>query len=774
MDDRSAGSRHPVILAVSFLLGILLVLHLPSPLSLWWTILFLPVAAAAPRAARLPFTVGAIGFVWAAYHAHLVVTRWLPESLEKIDLVVEGRVRSLPEERGRYLKFDFDVERRPGSGGGSESGPRIRLRAYAPYPAIAAGERWRLVVRLTRPHGALNPGGFDYEKALFRAGIGATGYVRADARNRRLAPADEVWLPLRASITSTVDQALGFRSARPVIRALAIGDRSGFTPQHWEVLRRTGTAHLVAISGLHIGLVAGIGWWLGQRFWRYTGNGPLRLAAPRFGALVGVAAAVVYAALAGFAIPTQRALIMLSVVAVALYCGRSVSPFRLLAVALLAVLIYDPLAVLDVGLWLSFGAVLALALAFNARVTGVRRVGTWLTAQFTIAVGLLPLVALLFGEASLVGPLANSVAIPIVGLAVVPLTLGSLALHALFPTAGAAGLLLAAYLFDALWAGLVFLSRFDLAALTLPPPSVVEFGIACIGALWWVAARGVPGRWLGVLGLVPMLTTTSGPDLARGEYELVVLDVGQGLAVVVHTRHSTLVYDTGAAWDGNDAGKAVVIPYLRHRGIARLDTLVVSHGDTDHIGGASSVLRHYRAARILTSVPHRFAAAEPCRSGQRWEVDGVEFRVLGPHPEDPLAGNDASCVLRIAGHFGSVLLTGDIEAAAERRLLQRDADGLRSDVLLVPHQGSKTSSTPAFLRAVAPHVALVSAGYRNRYGHPHAEVLARYRRLAIPVHNTAHSGALRLAVTRTGGAIRGQRDARPRLWHTHRRRPDNA
>ncbi|MDH3637505.1 MAG: DNA internalization-related competence protein ComEC/Rec2, partial [Gammaproteobacteria bacterium] len=523
----------------------------------------------------------------------------------------------------------------------------------------------------------------------------------------------------------------------------------------------------------HIGLIAGIGLWLGQGLWRLTGTGSLYLAASKFGAGIGMITALVYAGLAGFAIPTQRAVVMLCVVAVALYCGRHVAALRLFAAALLAVLAYDPLAAMDPGFWLSFGAVLALALGLRSAAPVRRRVGTWLTAQFSIAIGLLPLLALLFQQASLIGPLANMLAIPVVGLIVVPLTLLSISIHALgVSDIATAGLVLASGVFERLWAILVMVSEWRFAALMLPSPTLVGFAAACAGAMWWVAARGVPARWLGLVGLVPLIAVHPPHKLSDGEYQVVLLDVGQGLSVVVHTQRSVLVYDTGASWgSGYDVGKAILIPYLQARGIDHIDTLVVSHGDNDHIGGAASLLDRYRVSSILSSVPERLSSADLCRAGQVWRRDGVEFRMLGPGAGEHLSSNDASCVLRVASGFGSVLLTGDIEARAERLLVEHHASKLRSDVLLIPHQGSKTSSTSAFLRAVVPQRALVSAGYRNRYHHPHTQVLKRYRKLAIPVHNTALSGALRLTVARRGITIVGERDERPRLWHTHQRKP---
>ncbi len=773
MEEHSAGSRHPGRPAAWFLMGILIVLYLPSPPSLWWTLAVVPVVLPlVPPKGRGAVLLVAAGAAWVTYRAELVIDQWLPAPLEKRDLVVEGRVRSLPQKRERYLKFDFDVERLRIDGQWHTSDHRLRLRVYDPAPAVAAGEHWRLAVRLTRPYGVLNPGGLDYEKHLFRARITAVGYVRGGDHNRRLAPPSGIWLPVRRAIADTIDAALGDRPGSPVIRALAIGDRSAFTANHWQVLRRTGTGHLVAISGLHVGLIAGIAFWLGQYGWRWAGTAPLYHAAPNAGAAAGVAAALVYAGLAGFSIPTQRAVVMLCVVAIAASGGRHASVLGLLSIALLAVLIYDPLAPIDPGFWLSFGAVMVLTLGLRSVSPGRRRTHMWIGAQFSIAIGLLPLLALLFAGTSLVGPVANLIAIPVVGLFVVPLTLASLTIHALgAPGLASAGLASASQVIEWLWWFLLMLSEWRFAAWQIPPVHLLSWLVGSAGALWWVAARGVPARWLGLVGLVPLVITGGTRNaLQVGEFQTTVLDVGQGLSVVVHTRRSVLVYDTGASWgDANDVGAAILIPYLEHHGIDHVDTLVISHGDNDHIGGARSLLERYYVASIISSVPERLPGARACLAGQAWRRDGVEFRVLGPPPGARLSSNDGSCVVRIAGRFGSLLLTGDIEAQAEELLVQRYGRRLRADLLLVPHQGSNTSSTAAFLEHVAPDRALVSAGYRNRYDHPHRRVLQRYESLAIPVHNTAHSGALRLTFARSGITLTRERDQRRRLWHTRPR-----
>ncbi len=792
--------------AIAFLAGILAVQQLPALPGRGWLWLLLPVAALAWRWRRLyPLAFLLAGAAWTVLQAGTVLTQRLPPTLEGKDVAVEGRVASIPRVGERALRFDFDVDAYAVPPGVSSVRlpRRVRLRWYDTGRRLGVGERWRLRVRLKRPSGFVNAGGFDYEAWLFRHRLRAVGYVRADPGNARLAPPTlgAALDRYRARLAAQIGAALSGRPAAGIVAALAVGVRDGIDTPQWDVLRRTGTSHLVAISGLHVGLVAGLAYGLAAFAWRRLGELCLRLAAPRAGALAALLAAAAYAALAGFSVPTQRALVMAAVCMGAVLAGRRASAWPLLASALLAVLVYDPLAVMAAGFWLSFAAVAVIVLTLSKRVQRVsppaneaeqggavtppaearwpgvlasvrRRLLQWGRLQLALGIGLAPLLLAFFQQASLVAPLANAVAIPAIGLLVVPLALlGVLAAGLVGPHAAGPLFAAAAAVIEFLWPALSWLAGLEHAVAMRPAPPLVVLAAGLVGVALLLSPRARALRAAGLVLLLPLVLY--GPPQPRaGEAWLTVLDVGQGLAAVVRTRGHTLVYDTGARFGPDfDLGAAAVVPYLRHAGVERVDTLVVSHGDVDHIGGTASLLAQVPVAARLSSVADRIPAAVPCRAGQRWDWDGVRFEMLSPSTAAPAAGNDASCVLRVESAFGAVLLTGDIEAAAERELVRRAGRSLRADVLVVPHHGSRTSSTAAFVDAVAPAVAVVSAGYRNRYRHPHDEVIARFVQRGVPVHNTADAGAVSVRLTAAGLRLERRRETHARYWQRRRDGP---
>ncbi|MCK5640480.1 MAG: DNA internalization-related competence protein ComEC/Rec2, partial [Gammaproteobacteria bacterium] len=515
------------------------------------------------------------------------------------------------------------------------------------------------------------------------------------------------------------------------------------TPRQWEVLIATGTNHLMAISGLHIGLVAGLVYLLVRWLWVFAGSLALTVPAPKAGAFAALLAAMVYAALAGFSIPTQRALVMIAVAMGAVLLQRHVLPRQGLALALLLVLLLDPLAVLAPGFWLSFAAVAVILYGMAGRLSPRGIWWRWGRVQWLVAIGLLPFMLLLFGRVAPLSPLANIIAVPWMGFLVVPLTLlGALLLPLTEPVAN---LLLtsAVWLVELLWPLLEGLADAS-SGLQFPAPPLWAMLPGLIGMAWLLAPRGWPVRGLGIIGLLPMLLNSPAKPNA-GEVWLTLLDVGQGLATVVQTTNHVLVYDTGPRFsDSFDTGKAVVAPYLQHRGIGRIDTLVISHGDNDHIGGAQSLSRALPVEEILTSVPGKipWQRSTPCQRGQQWRWDGVDFEVLHPPSHYRSRGNDGSCVIRVSSRAGDVLLTGDIEALSELELVLQEADALQTRILIAPHHGSKTSSNESFVTAVAPEYVLLPVGYRNRYGLPNAEVVSRYQKAGSRLLDTASHGAI--------------------------------
>lgn len=756
----------------SFLLGILLFQQLPVLPALAWAGALPPLALLAlrGRALRLP-AAAAAGFLWALLHAHAVLAPALASGVEGQDVLLEGVVTGIPERVDRVVRFQFQVERMSAGADALPRPGRVRLSWYSDAPELRAGERWRLKARLKRPHGFRNPGGFDYEGWLYQNGLRATGYVRADADNRRLdaAAGGYVLARVRQGAFEDIAGALAGRELGGVIAALAIGERQGITQAQWDVFRRTGTTHLVAISGLHVGMISGLVFFLVRALWARLGRLPLYCPAPQAAAVAALAAALVYATLAGFSIPTQRTVIMIGVVMLALLRQRHRASGQMLLTALLCVLLYDPLAVLNSGFWLSFGAVAAILFGMNQR---VGRVPWWRSVgrlHVLVTVALIPPLLLLFQQVALVSPLANLVAVPWITLGVVPLTLAGCLLQALWPAAGDLLLRLAETLLSWLWPLLEWLAAPAILQWTQSVPAPWTIAAAAVGVVLLIAPRGLPGRWLGAVWLLPALLIAP-PRPAPGELWFTLLDVGQGLAAVAWTRHHVLVYDTGPRFSEEfDAGSAAVLPFLRFHGLGRIDTLVIGHGDNDHIGGAAALAGEVEVGRVLSSVPDRIPwwPAQACREGQSWQWDGVRFEMLHPPAAAPFAGNDASCVVRIRTAAGAVLLTGDIEAAAERRLLQERSQRLPAEVLVAPHHGSKSSSSAPFVAQVRPRYVLFPAGYRNRWGFPHPAVAERYRAAGARLYSTAEHGALTLRFPAAGtpAAPVAYREESRRYWH---------
>lgn len=757
---------------VALLVGILVLQQFPELPARAWCVLLPPLLLAAflLPSARVPLWV-AIGFLWALLFAGTALDRRLPQALEGSDLVAEGSIASVPQQRARSARFDFQITRLLGEGSAVLAPGRVRLSWYGQPPPLRAGDRWRLTVRMKRPSGFMNPGGFDYERWLFHHDYAATGYVRADPGNRRLGPPAFPPLDrLRQRIAQGVDQALEGRAQRGTIKALAVGERGDVGPAQWEVLTRTGTSHLLAISGLHIGLVAGLVFLAVRWSWALWPALSSRCPAARVAALSAMVAALGYAALAGFSVPTRRALVMLAVGMGALALQRCVQPSRVLALALAAVLVLQPLSVLEAGFWLSFGAVAVLLYGMTGR---VRPPGTWWRwgrAQWLVALGLLPLTLLFFQRASVIAPLANLVAVPWVSLLVVPAVLGGVVLIGASPTVGGWALSLAERALGLLWQPLAWLAEQPFAQWAQPAPAAWALAFAVLGALLLLAPRGLPGRPLGALLLLPaLLVRPFGPP--PGTARLCQLDVGQGLAVAVRTHRHVLVYDTGARFSPRfDAGSAVVAPYLRSQGVRRIDRLVLTHGDNDHIGGLQGLMARMEVSDWLAGEPGavRGVPMRACRAGETWRWDGVRFSVLHPSSTDEgLHGNDRSCVLRVDAGGAAALLTGDIQRPAERRLLGRYRRALAADVLVAPHHGSSTSSTPAFVNEVHPRYVLFAVGYRNRYGFPRPRVVERYRALGAQTLDSAQHGAVCLTLDPEQGvrALSSHRQAARRYWN---------
>ncbi len=706
-----------------------------------------------------------LGFGWVGLHAGWALSAQLPTALEGREFRVDGRLVGLPEHEPRRTRFLLRVDANAPE---PLRGRLLQLSWYDDYGAVAPGPRmqlqpgarWTAHVRLRAPRGLANPGGFDAGRHALAQRIAATGHVRVPGLARELAPAAgiDAW---RGAMATRIDAAVGPAASR-FVRALALGDTRGLGDPDWAALRAVGLTHLIAISGFHVGLVAGFGAWLVVLAWWLLPGLGRRLPRPPAAALAAVVAAAGYAAVAGFALPTVRTVLMIAVVALARVARRPLGPWEGLALALLAILLVDPLAVLQAGFWLSFAGVAWLVWCLP-REGGRHWMREFLLAQGVATLGLLPLGAVLFQQASLAGPLANLLAIPWWSLVVVPLCLLGTLLEALHAGAGEWAWRLAGACFDPSWRLFEWMAASPFALWWLPEARAWALLPALAGTFWLLLPRGVPGKPLALLLWLPLLA----PDRelpGPGGVELHVFDVGQGLSVLVRTARHALLYDAGPAVpDGYDAGERAVLPALRALGVGHLDRVVVSHADLDHAGGWPAIQASLPVDLALAPQGAPLAVDSPCLRGTGWRWDGVEFRFLHPPDHFPYLRNEASCVLRITSAHGAVLLTGDIGEVIEQRLLRRPGQ-LRADVVVVPHHGSGSSSSPAFITATGARLALVAAGYRNRFGHPRADVVRRWQLRGAEVLATPGSGAIRVWVDGEGLAVRERRAWRRRLW----------
>ena len=722
------------------------------------------------------------GFAIAGLHAAHALSVQLPPG-ESFDVRVSGRVVDLPDHQGRRTGFLFRID--DGAAGGHDLGGRLaRLSWYDGFDGsptgrerLQAGQRWELGLRLRAPGGLRNPGGHDGEKHALARRLAATGYVREPESALVLAPPRglQAWREAMASRMEAVLAPPGVH----YVQALALGDTRGLGDHDWQVLRATGLTHLIAISGFHVGLVAGffallarLGWWLFPSLAR-------RLPAPVVAAVAALAGASLYAAAAGFSLPTMRTVLMIGVVALVRVARRRTGAFDTLALAAIAILLADPMAVLGAGFWLSFLGVAWLVWCLPG--AGRRPLRDLLQAQWVASIGLLPLTVVLFNQASLAGPLANLVAIPWWTLVVVPLSLLGTGLEMLADGAGAWAWRAADGCFGLSWPLFEWAAASPLALWWLPEPRWFAVPLALAGAFWLLLPRGLPGRGLALLLWLPLLWPDRGLP-GPGGLDLHLLDVGQGLSVVVRTSGHALLYDAGPAVpEGFDAGERVVLPALRALGVRRLDRVVVSHADGDHAGGLPAIRAGLPVSWLEAPDGSGIEGARPCQAGAGWEWDGVRFEYLHPAPHFPYLGNEASCVLRIRGAHGTVLLPGDIGEVIERRVARMaDADGnplAAADVVVVAHHGSGSSSDPAFVAATGAGHALVSAGHGNRFGHPREEVVSRWEEAGARVTSTAQGGALRIRLDVDAIAVEPRRATHPRLWDARRRRtgtPDDA
>lgn len=690
----------------------------------------------------------------------------LPPENTGADLDVRGSICEFPRRQDDSLRFVLETQ---GSGGAMRVPKRMLVSWYDTAPEIWPGEVWQLQIRVRPPHGSANPGAFDFERWLFSEGIGATGWVRPGGANHRLAdqrpacPASSA----RAALARRMAAPLAGRASAPYVLGLSVGAYQALATEEWEMLRRTGTIHLISISGFHIALVAGPFALLGL----LLGRGLLALGfscRPRLWAgWTAVCAAAVYGLLAGFSVPLLRSVVMLITAAILLSLRRAVGGPTVLATVLLTVLLVEPFAVLVPGFWLSFAgvAILALVATTSVPVPGPgpkaaqsfrRRTVTsamnacrlLLLTQIAMTICLAPLTLIFFGQLPLAGAIANLAAVPAFSLVLVPLTLFAAAVAGFSPGASVPVLLLAADCFDVWRSFLAWCAGLPFAVWPLPAPGMVALMLAVPGVVWFLWPRPWPARGLGPLLLLGLLGGAT-PAVNAGSLRIMVLDVGQGLAVLAQTANHALLYDAGPLFRNGDAGDRIVVPVLQALGVRQLDRMLISHADADHRGGAWSVIERYPEVHVSGSAP-KGGSSEPCAAGQGWDWDGVHFGILHPVAgSGPMSDNNGSCVLLISVSGASVLLPGDIEVEAEQELLARGVSG-PVDLLLAPHHGSRSSSSPEFVAATSPHHVVFATGFANRWHFPAREVVGRWQAAGACLLNTAEEGALQFDLSFAG------------------------
>jgi competence protein ComEC len=712
-----------IIVSTALLLRIFLKNH--------WQFLRLPIACA-------------LGFSWCLWYAHTINHWALPEDWQGKTLLVTGTIVSIPNVSATGTGFLFSVRNIRFENKFFTDKSLIKLSWRTNPVTMHVGDQWQFYVHLKKTYGTLNPGGFDYEAYAYQAGIRANGYILDKENNRLLAshwyyhPVDRI----RESLGNKITTNLPLTETSPWITALIIGERHDIDQKDWQVLRSTGTNHLMAIAGLHIGLMSALAHFIVAAIWRRIPQLPEKIPAVHAGATAALLMALLYSSLAGFSIPTQRACLMLMFFLLGLLLRKKMGAWYAWCSALLCVLLINPLTVLTESFCLSFGSVALIIYGVSGRLAPS---GLWWKfgrIQWVIALGLIPLGVALFQQCSLISFAANSVAIPCVGFVVVPLCLLGSFLFIFSTHAATFVLTLADKILTELWKILTWFAHLPDLVWFQTIPHTWMIVAALIGMIFLLVPVGFPGRYWGAIWLLPMILYKP-PHPQSGDVWLTLLDIGQGLSAVVQTETHTLVFDTGPRLSSSfDMGDSVVVPFLHSIHTKKLDLLIISHKDNDHIGGAQAVISQIPVLAIKTSVPELLPHAEYCLQGQEWNWDSVNFKFLYPTIDTLHKNNDSSCVLRITSGKHRILLTGDIEKFAEKELVANLENDLPADILIAPHHGSKTSALKSFVRQVKPQYVLFATGYRNRYHFPNPSVVATYKEMGCNTLNTPITGAI--------------------------------
>jgi len=699
-----------------------------------------------------------IGFSYGLIHAHIAKShqlKFIPEDTFEIT----GVISSIPivttvRNNGSKTKFSFTV-----TDNSDYSFKKILVNWYDANELIKVGQKRTFTLKLKPIHGFKNPGSFDYSKWLFRQGFDATATVKSSDFNYKNETSVLYWIDQkRTDISDLIDKKFDSIRVKGLIQALSIGDKSKISYQDSQLFQETGTAHLIAISGLHIGLIAFIGILFGRFiFYLFTNEKFNRF---KFEAIFAITFAFCYALLAGLSIPTVRALVMVVVFSLAHASKIQVSRWQSWSMALLFVLIVDPFSVMDIGFWFSFLAVAVLMFAFSGRPYSKNKLKTFIQAQVVILIGLMPLMAIAFQQINLLTPLANLFVLPLASLLLIPLMFASFLVYLISENTASILFQIVEMISQSLFGLLDYLQKIDFLSIPIQNLNTLNFLLLLFLMVLLLLPKVFRWKFIAFTLILPILIDKSS-NLNDSEFIVNVLDVGQGLSLIVQTKDHVLIYDTGAKYEsGFSMANAVVIPFLRKLGINHIDKMIISHDDNDHSGGLVDIVNAFNGIDVIGVT----GQTSNCQYPKTWEWNKIKFEVLSPFVTDPYLGNNSSCVVKISSKNGSILLTGDIEEPVEYRLINNLSESIVSDVLLVPHHGSRTSSSIDFINHVDPSIAINSSGFANQFNHPHPLIKKVYLDKAIKFYDTQKKGMIEISLMRNGIRVNQYVDNYPHFW----------
>lgn len=725
-----------VYAAIWFVLGIVIAIF--SLLTKWFLILQVG-ALFLSRFLGCSILFLILGMNYFCFRDHLLKEKMIPLTWIEIPHVIEGVVISIPKVTPHAESFIF---KSLDSKHQDHLSRLFQISCYDCQQKIYYGDHWRFTVSLKPLNRLANPGSFNMGQWLWLNGIQGTGYIKSHPKPELLARGNgNLLTQWRYRLQSEIHESIHAPEISALIAALTMGSHDLIQESQWPILQRTGTNHLIAIAGLHIGFAASFGFlvmgFLGRRSQRLMLWRPLQ----DLQTITAMAFALIYGAISGFSLPTQRAVIMLIFLLLSALAREPIHLWVRLVFTLCVIIIVDPFLLYSSSLWMSFGSVALISYFCGGRYQSGSHWLQWWRLQIALGIGLAPLTLFYYHQISFVSIAANAVAVPWVGFLIVPLCWLGVIISLFSMTLSKYLFIAAGYAIMPVWHYLLCLSHqaFAVWSRIIISPWILILALIGVGLL--LLPRGLPGRWFGIFFILPLVCYRP-PAPNIGAVWMTTLAVGQGLSVLLRTQHHVLLYDAGPySYSGFDAGAAIVVPYLEYLGIRDVNLMMISHGDNDHIGGAYSVLKQIAVNQIITSVPKKFQVpAQYCYRGQRWEWDGVKFEVLWPLPGHPYTDNESSCVLRVTDGVVHILLTGDIEAATEAWLVQNDSTDLAAQVLVAPHHGSQTSSSSPFVTAVHPELVIFPTGAYNRFHFPSPLIVARYQGIHAKLYNTATDG----------------------------------